>query len=317
MRQSMAPSAAFPRIGGIFRDLYSVGRDGLAIAIAIISIIAATSAAHNSNQADPARSAMQSRSDFAQSNADSVQTKFSLDPESPIKGELAARAFQPSADETTRHNAIQSSNNPSSVANTGWQYCLATSGAEHKFYISPPFPRTADLNIIQVEFAQRLLELQHGPVQCPISKYKGSMATMRDDAISLNRKFGNTIVALNWEPFSVSEDEDPIDANIYTGESGKSLDRSATWQYCLAPAYAENKIYISAPFPKNTSLHASETAFAKRLTESQIQHDVVQCPNGNDEPVISSMRQRAIRFNQDRGNTIVTLDWTLQSQSGG
>ena len=318
MRQSVVPSTAFARIGrGILRELYSAGRDGLAIAVAIISIIAATSAAHNSNQADPARSAMQSNSDFAQSNADSAETKFSLDPESPIKGQLAARAFQPSADETTRHNAIQSSSNPSSVVNTGWQYCLAASGAEHKVYISPPFPRTAELNIIQIEFAQRLRELQHEPVHCPISKYKGSMATMRDDAIGFNRAIGNTIVTLNWEPFSVSEDEDPIDATIYTGASSTSLDRSAAWQYCLAPSLAENKVYISAPFPKSASLHVSETAFAKKLLESKMQHDAVQCPNGNDEPVISSMRQRAISFNQDRGNTIVTLDWTLQSQSGG
>ena len=317
MRQSVVPSTAFARIGGgILRELYLAGRDGFAIAIAIISIIAATSAAHNSNQADPARSTIQSISDFAQSNADSVQTKISLDLESPIS-QLEAKAFQPSADETTRHNAFQSSSNPSSVANSGWQYCLATSGAEHKVYISRPFPRTAELNIIQVEFAQRLLELQHEPVQCPISKYKGSMATMRDAAIGFNRKFGNTIVALNWEPFSVSEDEDPIDATIYTGESGTSLDRSAAWQYCLAPSYAENKIYISAPFPKSASLHASETAFAKKLLESEIQHDAIQCPNGNDESAILSMRQRAMSFNQDRGNTIITLAWTLPSQSGG
>ena len=311
MRQSVVPSTAFARIGGgILRELYWAGRDGFAIAVAIISIIAATSAAHNSNQADPARSAMQSNSDFARSNADSVQTKVSLDPESPIS-QLEAKAFQPSAIEATRHNAINSSSDPSSVANNGWQYCLAASRAEHKVYISPPFLRTAELNIIQVEFAQRLLELQHEPVQCPISKYKGSMATMRDDAIGFNRNIGNTIVALNWEPFSVSEDEDPIDATIYTGESGTSLDRSAAWQYCLAPSYAENKIYISAPFPKSASLHASETAFAKRLLESEIQHDAVQCPNGNDEPAILSMRQRAIGFNQDRGNTIMTVDWTL------
>jgi hypothetical protein len=206
MRQSVVQSTAFARIGaGILRELYSAGRDSLAIAVAIISIIAATSAAHNSNQADPARSAMQSNSDFAQSNADSAESQFSLDPESPIKGQLAARAFQPSANETTRHNAIQSSSNPSSVVNTGWQYCLATSGAEHKVYISPPFLKTAELSTIQVEFAQRLIEVQHEAVQCPISKYKGSIATMRDDAISFNRVIGNAIVALNWEPFSVSE----------------------------------------------------------------------------------------------------------------
>ena len=317
MRQSVVPSTAFARIGGgILRELYSAGRDGFAIAVAIMTILAATGVAHNSNQADPARSTIQSISDFAHSNADSVQTKVSLDPKSPIS-QLEAKAFHPSAIEATRHNAINSSSDPSSVANNGWQYCLATSGAEHKVYVSPPFLRTAELNIIQAEFAQRLHEVQHGPVQCPISKYKGSMATMRDDAIGFNRNIGNTIVTLNWGPFSVSEDEDPIDAIIYTGESGTSLDHSAAWQYCLAPSYAENKIYISAPFPKSASLHESETAFAKKLFESKIQHDAIQCPNGNDEPAILSMRERAISFNQDRGNTIITLAWTLPSQSGG
>jgi hypothetical protein len=307
----MFPSTAFARIGGVWRDLYSAGRDGFAIAIAFISIIAATSAAHNSNQADPARWAMQSNSDFSQSNADSAQTKLATDPDFPIKGQLAAKAFQPSADETTRHNAIQSSSNTSSVVDSGWQYCLAASGAEHKVYISPPFPRNAELNIIQVEFAQRLLELQHDPVQCPTSKYKGSMATMRDNAIGFNRAIGNAIVTLNWQPFSISEDEDPIDAAIYTGDSRTSPDPSAAWQYCFAPSYAENKIYISAPFPKNTSLHASEIAFAKKLLESEIQHDVVQCPNGNDEPSISSMQQRAISFNHELGKTIINLNWKL------
>jgi hypothetical protein len=308
MRQSIAQSTAFAQIGRILRDLYLAGRDGFAIAVATISIIAATSAARNSDQADPARLAIQSNADFAQSNVDSAQTKLSVEPDYPIKGQLAAKAFQPSADETTRHN---SSSNPSSVANTGWQYCLATSGAEHKVYVSSPFLRTAELNIIQAEFAQRLFELQHEPVQCPIGKYKGSMAIMRDDAISFNRTIGNTIVTLNWEPFSVSEDEDPVDASIYTGDSGTSRNRSTAWQYCLAPSHTENKIYMSTPFPKSASLYASETAFAKKLLESEIRHDAVQCPNGNDEPSISSMRQRAISFNQDRGNMIITLNWML------
>src|SRR6516165_1546642 len=131
MRQSVVPSTAFARIGGgILRELYSAGRDGFAIAVAIMTIIAATGVAHNYNQADPARSTIHSISDFAQSNADSVQTKVSLDPESPIS-QLEAKAFQPSAAETSRHSGINSSSDPSSVVNTSWQYCLAASGAEH------------------------------------------------------------------------------------------------------------------------------------------------------------------------------------------
>jgi hypothetical protein len=140
---------------------------------------------------------------------------------------------------------------------------------------------------------------------------------MREDAINFNRKIGNSIITLNWQPFSLSDDEDPIDAAIYTGDaSGTRPGRSAAWQYCLAPSNADNKIYLSAPFPKSSSLHVNETAFAKKLRESKIQHGAVQCPNGVDEPSVLSMRQRAISFNQDRGNTIVTLGWAVQSQSG-
>jgi hypothetical protein len=121
---------------------------------------------------------------------------------------------------------------------------------------------------------------------------------------------GNTIVTLSWEPsqFYPPEDEDPVDENIYTGNSGPSADGSA-WQYCLAPSYAENKVYISSPFPKSAPLSNTETAFAKMLFQSEIQHNAVQCPNGNDEPSISNMRQHAISFNHELGNTIITLNW--------
>jgi hypothetical protein len=211
---------------------------------------------------------------------------------------------------------MNSINDHTRDAGSGWQYCLAASRGDHKVYISSPFSRTVDLNIIGILFSQRLVGLQHEAVQCPIARYKGTMATMRDDAIRFNQKIRNAIVKLNWEPYALSDDEDPIDAPIYTGQSEMSQDHPAAWQYCLAPSYAENKVYVSAPFLKGESLNATEIAFAKELHESELPHDVVQCPNGTDELKISSMRQDAISFNRDRGNTIVTLDWTLQNRSG-
>jgi hypothetical protein len=392
-------STAFWKIRETLRDLYSTGREGSAIALAIVTVIAAT-AIHNNILADRARST-------SPSIPTSANTKSSLDAESPIKGQLGAKAFESSMDANTKYNAINPTNNRSSEANSfidvkspskgqreakafepwidanakynaldptnnqsseanfidakspsngqraakasappahentkyqsrdansrkpksindytrdansGWQYCLAASGGDRKLYISSPFSRTVDLNVIQTLFSQRLLGLQHEAVQCPIARYKGTMATMRDYAISFNRKIGNAIVTLNWEPYAQSEDEDPIDATIYTGQSEMSQALPTAWQYCVAPSYAENKVYVSAPFLKSESLYATETAFAKALHESELPHDVIQCPNGTDEPTILSMRQHAISFNQDRGNTIVTLDWTLQIRSGG
>jgi hypothetical protein len=381
VRQSVVSSTAFYKIREILRDLYSTGREGSAIALAIVTVIAAT-AIHNNILADRARSTSPSIPTYA-------NTKSSLNAESPITGQLEATAFEPSIDANTKYNAIDPTNNQSSEAkfinakspsngqrepkastpsahentkypsrdansrkpkspikrqleantfepdksagykainsindhtrnaNSGWQYCLAASGGDRKLYISSPFSRTVDLKIIEILFSQRLLGLQHEAVQCPIARYKGTLATMRDDAISFNRKIGKAIVTLNWEPYAQSEDEDPIDATIYTGQSEMTQDHPTAWQYCLAPSNVENKVYVSAPFLKSESLYATETAFAKALHESELPHDVIQCPNGTDEPTILSMRQHAISFNKDRGNTIVTLDWTLQNRSGG
>jgi hypothetical protein len=344
----MVPSTVFGRIGRL-RDPYLIGRAGFVVAFAIITITT-ISAVQNHNGTIPSSSGVQISADFAktktithqqaagsfqslavtsfgnfgsrepaystrQNNAHSAQNSL-LNSESLINDKLAATSLQSASNENTGLSTLNSVNDLSRNADNGWQYCLAASRADHKVYISPPFPKTAQLNIIAIAFSQRLLEHQHEAVQCPVSKYKGSIATMREDAIGYNRKIGNTIVTLNWQPFSVSDDEDPIDATIYTGASGINLDRPGAWQYCLAPSYADNKVYISAPFPKSVSLHANEKAFARKLHESKIQHGAVQCPNGSDEPSLLSMRQRAISFNEDRGNTIVTLGWTHQSQSG-
>jgi hypothetical protein len=129
----------------------------------------------------------------------------------------AFQSFQPAA-ENTGNSAIYSSSGESSVAINGWQYCLAPSHAEHKVYISPPFPKSAELSNTETAFAQMLLQsgVQHDDVQCPIGNDEGSISTMREHAISFNRKVGNTIVTLSWKPsqFSQPEDEDPVDENI-------------------------------------------------------------------------------------------------------
>jgi hypothetical protein len=311
------------------------GRACLVVAFATITITT-IGAVRNHDGTTPSASGVQSNADFAKTTftkhqlaagsfqssavahfgnfgstkADYAQNSLLIS-EHLIKDKLADSSFQTLEDESTGYNAFNSNSDRSHDADGGWQYCLAASRADHKVYVSPPFPKMAKLNIIGIAFSQRLLEHQHEAVQCPVSKYKGSIATMREDAIGYNRKIGNTIVTLNWQPFSVSDDVDPIDATVYTGASGINLDHSGAWQYCLAPSYTDNKVYISAPFPKSVSLHANEKAFARKLHESKIQHGAVQCPNGSDEPSILSMQQRAISFNQDRGNTIITLGWTL------
>ena len=240
-----------------------------------------------------------------------VENSIPVASELQPKLEVAIEGLQPLVDFAAGepgHTGITSTIEQRSVAADGWQYCLASSPLEKKVYISTPFAKIADLKLTQATFAESLAQTEHEAVQCPVSKYPGTIQTMRDVAIGFNRKAGNAVVNLAWEPFSVSADEDPIDVTIYTGNSdtvGRQED--AAWLYCFAQSYTEDKVYFSAPFPKNSSLHASETDFAKKLSESRIKYDVVQCPNSIDQSSISVMRDHAIGFNQERGKTIISL----------
>jgi hypothetical protein len=183
--------------------------------------------------------------------------------------------------------------------NLVWQYCLASSYEEKKVYISPPFAKGTDVDIA---FAQMLHQVQHEAIQCPIADNEASISTMRQHAISFNRSAGNLIV--KWEPSNFSH---PASENIRTGTISV---RSNVffWQYCLAPSDAEKKVYISSPFPRGPSLN-TENAFAAMLSQSNKQHDDVQCPIGKDKPSILSMRKHAISFNHDRGYAIITRNW--------
>ena len=208
--------------------------------------------------------------------------------------------------EALRIRAVVDRASQSMAGNTAFRHHMP-----NKVYITPPFPKGADLTKTETALAQKLLQVQHDAILYPLGDDEASISIMRRHAISFNLKVGNTIIALNWDPsqFSRPKGEDHASENIYTGNSGPSAE-GASWQYCLAPSYAENKVYISSPFPKSASLHTGETAFAKMLVQSKIQHDGVQCPNGNDRPSIWSMRAHAISFNHDLGKTIIILDQT-------
>ena len=79
------------------------------------------------------------------------------------------------------------------------------------------------------------------------------------------------------------------------------------WQYCLAPSYAEHKIYMSGTFPVHGALDDAGNLFEQMLDRAGLRHDVVQCPRADDERSIMMMEQYAINFNQGNGNTIIRL----------
>jgi glutaredoxin-related protein len=218
------------------------------------------------------------------------------------------------ANDETGYSGRASFERPSGTTN-GWQYCLAVSNPEKKVFISAVFPRDTELKLTQALFADALAQAGHDPVQCPVSKYPGTARVMRDDAIHFNRKVGNAIVSLNWEPFSLSTDEDPIETALYTGNSSPDFSQNHhfAWRYCFARSSAESKTYFTAPFFRTSTLYADEKEIAAKLRQLQLKYDTVQCPNSIDQSSILAMRDRAMTFNQERGETIVILSWDSQS----
>ena len=105
------------------------------------SSIDAKSPSNGQREAKASTPSAHENTKYQSSDANSRKTK------SPIKRQLEANTFSP--DENAGHKAINSINDHTRDANSGWQYCLAASGGDHKLYISSPFSRTVDLNIIE------------------------------------------------------------------------------------------------------------------------------------------------------------------------
>lgn len=83
-----------------------------------------------------------------------------------------------------------------------WRYCLAPSHAEHKIYMSPPFPATMPMDDAELQFGRTLSRsgLRFDDVQCPRSNDETAALTMQQHAIVVNRELGNEIINLRWKP---------------------------------------------------------------------------------------------------------------------
>jgi len=82
------------------------------------------------------------------------------------------------------------------------------------------------------------------------------------------------------------------------------------WRYCLAPAHAEHKIYISMPFPATMSMDAAESQFGRALTRSGLRYDEVLCPQSDSESGALAMQRHAISMNRELGIQTVDTRWT-------
>lgn len=88
-----------------------------------------------------------------------------------------------------------------------WQYCLAPSFSDHKFYVSTPVPARNPLRNADRAYARILNRagLRYSDIQCPMARGRHTIDGMRRHALHLNRELGMAIVPLPLEvPFQAS-----------------------------------------------------------------------------------------------------------------
>ena len=80
---------------------------------------------------------------------------------------------------------------------------------------------------------------------------------------------------------------------------------AADWGFCVAPADADNRIFISRPFPSTGS--KAEGDFEESLDRRRLRHDSVECPRADDEASAVVMRQHSVDVNRLWGRQIVDI----------
>jgi hypothetical protein len=98
-----------------------------------------------------------------------------------------------------------------------------------------------------------------------------------------------------------------IAASILTIFAGTA--QAAEWRYCLAPARAEHKVYMSYPFRSAVDYRKLEEMFRSSLSRAHFSVDYVQCPLGENQRSLLAMREDAVAFNRQMQMTVVDLEW--------
>jgi hypothetical protein len=88
---------------------------------------------------------------------------------------------------------------------------------------------------------------------------------------------------------------------------------AADWRYCYAADRSHHRFYVSAPFPAAQPLEVIEHAFGRMLAERRVAQEGFACPRGGDQSDIRALMGEAVSYNRDIGNTVIPLDWTMES----
>ena len=79
------------------------------------------------------------------------------------------------------------------------------------------------------------------------------------------------------------------------------------WQYCLAPSFADHRLYVSTSFRARNPLRDADRAYAQVLTRARQHYSDIQCPAAEGRRRIADMRRHALHVNRALGMAIVPL----------
>jgi hypothetical protein len=93
---------------------------------------------------------------------------------------------------------------PRIAAAEDWRYCLAPSHAEHKIYVSMPFPARIAMDAAESQFGRALTRsgLRYDDVQCPQSDSESGALAMQRHAVGINHELGIQVINIHWKPGS-------------------------------------------------------------------------------------------------------------------
>jgi hypothetical protein len=174
------------------------------------------------------------------------------------------------------------------------------------------------------------------PMPAPAEPSGNAMATEPKDPAVINQEiappiapnlFGNPAAGISNSEAATNPaaEQQTTPTPVSAGERAKEIaairrakmieDRQE-WRYCLAPSYAERKVYLSTPIPSSAISESAEAAFDRTLKKENIAHDEVQCPRAPNRPTLLFRQRYAVRWNQENGNTIVTFKWQAHIERG-
>lgn len=80
-----------------------------------------------------------------------------------------------------------------------WSYCLAPDDADHRIYMSQPFPSGGERAEGRFDDLLAQRRLRHDSVQCPRAANEDVATAMREHSVDVNLSWGRQVIDTPWD----------------------------------------------------------------------------------------------------------------------